>query len=115
MHGIIANVIKLKLKQGIDSGYRWPITDANKQPVDLTGYTAKCQVRSENDFVSTILAEMDTAVHDSGVDVIWTAVQSFAWNFQKGFFDVVLIDPAGKPVQIVAEGEVFVNRVVTHV
>lgn len=32
---------------GIDSGYAWPITDADGQPADLTGWTVLAQVREK--------------------------------------------------------------------
>jgi hypothetical protein len=49
------------------------------------------------------------------VAVQWTAEQSLAWNFTSGRGDVILINPAGRPVQVIWQGTVSVDPVVTDV
>lgn len=110
-------MITLTLTQGIDSGYAWPITDADGQPADLTGWTAIAQVRERESPTSPLLHEFTAAVDvaASRVTVSWTAEESLAWTaWSVGFFDVVLVDPDGRPVQVLAQGDVKVDRVVSH-
>ena len=108
-------MIKLTLTQGITTGYFWPIVDGSGSAVNLTGWTAKCQIRSDDDHNATLLAELDCTVGEGGVSVSWSVEDSLDWTFKNGFFDVILIDPDGVARQIVVEGMVVVNRVVTSV
>lgn len=108
-------MIKLILTQGISTGYYWPVVNDSGDTVDLTGWSAKCQVRANDNHLSELLAELDCVVANGGVSVVWTAEQSLLWDFDNGFFDIILIDPDDVARQILAEGVVVVNRVVTSV
>ena len=108
-------MIKLTLTQGISSGYFWPVVDSNGDTADLTGWTAACQVRSKEDHASTLLTTLNVTNGDGGFAIQWTAEESLLWDFKSGYFDVVLIDPDGEPKQILVEGMVVVNKVVTNV
>ena len=108
------NTAPLILQQGIDSGFAWEIVDGTG-PADLTGYTAKGQVRKQESVTSPLLADLTCAVVGSSVAVQWTAEQSLAWNFTSGCGDVILINPAGRPVQVIWQGTVSVDPVVTDV
>ena len=109
-------VVNLVLQQGIDSGYAWPITDADGQPADLTGWTAIAQVRERESPTSPLLHEFTAAVDvaASRVTVSWTAEESLAWTWWQGSFDVILVDDAGRPVQVLAQGTAVVDRAVSH-
>lgn len=104
----------LALPQGIDSGYAWPIIDAEGAPAALIGYTAICQVRRSKAPDGELLAEMTAAVVGSAAAVSWTAEESLAWTWARGWADVVLIDGGGRPVQVVWQGQVLVDAVVSH-
>jgi len=108
-------VSKLTLTQGIDRGYAWPIEDSLGNSVDLTGWSAKCQVREEDSPTAKLLANLHAYIEGSRVIVSWTAEDSVDWNFTKGFYDVVLINPSGRPAQIISAGTIFVDHSVTNV
>lgn len=103
----------LILSQGIDAGYAWPILDGD-QPADLTGWTVLAQVRTRAEPAAPLLWEFTTAVSAGQVAITWTAEESLAWTWTCGFGDVVLVNPSGRPVQIVWAGSLLVDRVVSH-
>ena len=109
-------MITLTLRQGVDAGYFWPIVDAAGQPFDLTGWSVIAQVRTAEGPTATLLHEFTTGVLSDPprVTVSWTAEESLAWAWKSGFFDVVLVSPEGRPVQVVSQGAVTVDRVVSH-
>lgn len=104
----------LVLQQGIASGYAWQIVDGDGQPADLTGWTVASQVRRSEDPGSALLHEFTASIVGSSVTIQWTAAESLLWTFTSGSYDVVLIDPDGVPRQVIAQGLVSVDRVVTH-
>lgn len=103
----------LILQQGISSGYAWPIVTGAGAPADLTGYTARAQVRERESVTSTLLHTFAASVVGSSVVIRWTDAESLLWAWTSGFYDVLLINPSGVSTQIVSEGSVIVNRVVT--
>lgn len=107
--------VTLTLRQGIDSGYAWELVDTDGNPADLTGWTARSQIRTHQDPTATLLHELTAEVDVPGsrVTVSWTAEESLGWEWRSGFFDVILTDPVGRPVQIVTQGRVEVDKVVT--
>ena len=103
----------LTLTQGVSTGYAWPIVDPAGTPADLTGYTARCQVRERDGVSSALLATLTAAVVGSSVTVSWTDTESRAWTWQYGYMDVVLRDADGDGRTIVWQGTVKVDPVVT--
>ena len=103
----------LTLKQGIDGGFAWKMIDGSS-PANLAGYTAKAQVRSKDASDGTLLFEFTATASADTVSIQWTAEQSLLWQFEQGYFDVLLYWPDGRPRQIVAQGQVRVDKVVTH-
>lgn len=109
----MADVSVLTLPQGIDSGYAWPITE-DGAPAVLTGYTVLCQVRAKAAPDAELLATLTASVTGSDATISWTAEASLAWTWKSGFADVILINASGRPVQIVWQGKVTVDKVVSH-
>jgi len=104
----------LTLRQGVASGLVWPITDAAGAPADLTGYTARCQVRVREDPDAELLAELTASVVGSTVVVQWTAEESLLWDWTSGYSDVLLIAPDGTPRQYIWQGILRLDKAVTH-
>lgn len=101
--------------QGITVGYRYPLVDAEGLTADVTGWSAKCQIRVAEDHLSTLLFEPTCYIDDeSGVVIEYTAEESLSWTWNKGYFDVVLVDPDGVPRQVLDSGTVKVDRIVTN-
>ena len=105
----------LVLYQGITVGYRYPLVDGDGLPANVAGWSAKCQIRAAEDHLSTMLFEPTCYIDNESVVVIeYTAEQSLDWDWDKGYFDVVLIDPFDVPRQILDSGKVRVDRIVTN-
>jgi len=104
----------LILRQGVDGGFVWPIADAAGAPADLTGCTARCQVRVREDPAATLLAELTASVVGSTVVVQWTAEESLLWDWTSGYSDVLLIAPDGTPRQYIWQGILRLDKAVTH-
>ena len=101
--------------QGITVGYRFPLTQPNGLPAETEGWSAKCQIRSAEDYHSKLLFEPTCFIdEESGIVVQYTAAESLEWKFKEGFYDIVLIDPEGVPRQIVDQGKIRVDKVVTN-
>lgn len=107
------NDSELVLRQGVPSGWVLPILDSNGDPADLSGYTAKCQVRSREVFSAPLLAELTATVVGSTVVVQWTAEQSLLWDWTSGYSDILLLDSQGVARQYLWQGMVRMDRAVT--
>lgn len=105
----------LLLTQGIDTGYAWPIVDEDGQPADLTGWTVKAQVRERESAEAPLLFDFTTAIINHAAVISWTAAESLAWRWGRGYYDVLLVDPQGVPAQVIAQGQVTVDPVVTRI
>ena len=108
------------LQQGVSRGKGWALTDRTTglPPASIAGLTAKSQVRADESVTSTLLYEFDARVQEIGglvyVTIQWTAAESLLWDWDQGNCDVILLKD-GEPIQIVWEGVVIVNKVVTSV
>lgn len=105
-------------QQGIDFAAHIPIVDADGDPADLTGYTAACQVRKLRDHTSELLGEMVAYCAGGDIVITQTAEISRGWTWKSGYFDVILIDPSGRPVEVIADegpGQITLRPVITVV
>lgn len=109
----------LTCKQGITTGFYWPIVDAatGQPPVSISNLAAKAQVRDDESPTGNLLFEFTANVVQQGQNVCvviqWTAEQSMGWGWTDGYGDVLLYRD-GEPVCIVWQGAVQVDLVVTH-
>lgn len=107
----------LVIEQGTTWTRRWRITDpATSTPRDLTEWTARAQIRAQI-ADSTPLFEFAgdgiTCDSDGYVTLTVTPVQSSAWTWRDGVFDVELVDPTGRVTRI-SQGAVRVSAEVTR-
>lgn len=109
-------MVTLKLTQGVDAGYFWPIVDAAGQPFDLTGWSVIAQVRAAKAPDAPLLHTFTTGVlaGPPRVTLSWTAEESLAWAWGSGYFDVILVSPEGRPVRVVSQGVALIDKVVSH-
>lgn len=93
--------------------------DSNETPVDITGYTARMQIRRK---ISSTTAEHSATTENGGitlgqtagtVDVTITASDTSAFEFTKGTYDLELVDPQGVVTRLVMGG-VEVSKEVTR-
>lgn len=87
--------------QGADWSVTLTVSDENGNPKDLSGYSAKMQVRAEPN--SSVLIELTstpaagiTVTGVSGtIGIVMTAAETAALTFQHGIYDVMLTSGAG--------------------
>lgn len=105
----------LIIQQGTDSGYAWPILTSDGEPFDLTGYSARAQVRTRNgnklyEF-STSLGNIIIAINQ--IILTWTSIATATWDWSGGVYDLELISPLGA-VRRIDQGWITVVREVTR-
>ena len=114
--------INLVIYQGatFDKTYQWQ--DANRNPMDLTGFTARLQVRSRVDDDTILLGlntegTIDKRIVLGGTEgtyqLVLSAVNTSALDWGSGVYDMELISPTGV-VRRIMEGVVKVHRNVTR-
>jgi hypothetical protein len=93
--------------------------NADSTPIDLTGYTARMQIRKS---VRATTTEADMTTENSGIvisaltgeiELNLTAVQTAAIDIQDGVYDLELIDADGTVTRLM-EGSVTVSPEVTR-
>lgn len=110
--------LNIEIIQGAvyDEVFVW--VDANDDPIDLTGYEAKMQIRSGKNRFSSLLHSVDNfnIDADSGsVQPIIHANETRALDFKWAYYDLVLIPPEGSTKQVrLVQGRVFLNSEVTY-
>lgn len=111
--------INLKINQGATFRYKFLWKDAKKRLVDLTGFTARMQIRSEV-ASPVVLASLTTEnmgivlgakLGTVSLYISDTATSAFTWV--TGVYDVELIDPSGDVTRL-SMGSVTVTPEVTR-
>lgn len=120
-----ALVDNLVIPQGSQWNRSWAVTNSNGNPLTITGWTLRSQIRP---YVGStlVLFEWNTSVvTPSGLLGTSTITGSTAqinlagsgdsanWVFVNGQYDVYLTDPSGNPTRIV-EGSITVTPQITH-
>jgi len=115
----MAASVDLTIEQGSDWALTFPVLDSEDEPVDVSAWSARAQVRAR--------AEDATILHDwtstsptggiklglQGITLSVTAAQSSAWTWRRGVWDLELVDPDGVVTRI-AKGRVHVDPEVTR-
>lgn len=107
----------LTIPQGTTWGVAWPIVDTEGRSVDLTGWSARSQVRSDvrtEDVLHEWSSEAGTAELDNSYVTLRVAPEvSTDWTWRDGVYDVELTSP-DHVVYRVAEGRISVSPEVTR-
>lgn len=114
--------IDLDIYQGatFDKTYQWQ--DVNRNPIDLTGYTARMQVRSSVAADATLLeltteGTIDKKINLGGTEgtyqLVLSATNTAALTWGSGVYDLELVSPTGV-VRRIQQGQVRVHRNVTR-
>lgn len=103
------------ITQGDDRPVSWVLTDSTGSTVDLSGYTARAQVRARPDSPE-VLHEWSTeagtiALADSTVAL--STVDSETWTWARGLYDVHLTDFSGR-TEVVVRGSVVLVPGITR-
>ena len=108
---------RLVIQQGTTWGVSWPITDAQGNPLDVSGSTVRAQIRPSKDS-GEVLHEFSTEAGNAVAEqnAVTLSVQpatSSAWSWRNGVYDVELTDSTGRVARI-AEGTVTISPEVTR-
>jgi hypothetical protein len=110
----------LTIEQGTTWQCRWPVADPTTgEPVDLTGWSARGQVRK--------WAGAEPVLHEWSVDadnltlgvdgylsITVDPAESSTWDWCDGRYDIELTDPNGTRVIRIAAGPVTVSPEITR-
>lgn len=108
-----------EIEQGASFALAFVYKDSSGGPVNLTGYTARMQIRASVS-ASGVLLDLNTdngrlvLSHAAGrvaIELDPATTAAFAWR--KGVYDLELVSPSGGVVRLV-EGQITVSREVTR-
>jgi hypothetical protein len=107
----------LRINQGETFQLAVPVLDPNGSNVNLSGMTARGQIRTHA-ASPTVLYEWSTGANNlafSGNDVVITvpAATSSAWTWRTAQYDLELVDGSGNVTRLV-EGHVIVHPEITR-
>lgn len=107
----------LKIEQGAYKSLSLTYKDATGTPIDLTGYTARMQIRgyaeSTTAWVSlTSASGITLGTTDGAIDIELTSTQTSAIP-DSGFYDIELVAPSGE-VNRILEGAVKLSKEITR-
>ena len=115
----------MSVTRGSTWGDRWYYTDDNDDPIDLTGYTARMQIRTVagrygTSTAATLIAELTTA--NSGlvieelagaVDIYMSAVDTLTLSPEnrrvRYYYSLELVDPTVSPTAVIPLLEGYIN------
>lgn len=107
----------LTIQQGTTQSFLWPIVDANGDPVNVTGWSVRAQVRATvaaeavlHEWSSTLA---NVTLGPDGVVLHSTPAVSLAWTWTRGVYNVLLTDLTGNVYEI-AQGSITVDPSITR-
>jgi hypothetical protein len=116
----MAVVYNTVINQGADWFFNITYADPNGDPIDITGYTAACQLRSQPSSPNAVLTlttgDGITIVGAAGeVNLHATAEQTGAIDEGTYFYDVEITAPVYGTVTRLVQGQIVVSAEVTRV
>lgn len=115
-----AGKFDLEIEQGATYRRVFKMQDANKNPIDLTGYTADMQIRmtakapSALATLSTVTGEIVIGGTDGTIQLVIPAKMTSGFNFAAAVYDLRLTAPDGLERDRLLEGAVTVDPAVTR-
>lgn len=108
-----ARSFTLRIEQGSDYQVTVPVLGDGDQPLDVTGWTVRGQIRCTLD--SAVEHDLASGLEVTGSNVTLSipAEISSAWAWRQGVYDVELVDPDGNPTRLLT-GHVLVSPEVTR-
>ena len=102
----------LAVEQGSTFRRSVPVLDDTGNPLDVTGWSARGQIRlTFRD--SAPVYELDITVAGTNVELVIPAADSSEWMWRHGVYDVELVDLIGHPTRLI-QGSVTVSPEVTR-
>lgn len=107
--------LDLIIRQGATNRYKLRYLDADREPIDLTDWTARAQIRTAPG--SDLWATLDVVLGADGsveFEISPATTETPAWNKRtRGAWDVELVSPGGDVIALAA-GAVLVEHDVTR-
>lgn len=109
----------IKIKKGSTYEHIFSYTDAAGVAINITGYTARMQIRVSIDdaaYVYQALSGGDISLGGVTGETVLSipAATTAAWTFDSGVYDLELISPTGKVINLVGVSRVKVGPEVTR-
>ncbi len=88
-------------------------------PADLTGYTARMQIRAEVESTAVLIdltianGRIEITAAEGRIDITISAVDTAAMDFDVGVYDLELVSGSGEVMRVV-QGKVTLSREVTR-
>lgn len=96
---VLGRRVDLYIHQGATYRHDWLYVDDADQPIDITGYSARLQIRA-SEASTTVLYSATTAngqlVIDGAAGLVMLAIPdptNAAWTWRYGVYDLELVDP----------------------
>lgn len=108
---------QLEIMQGADKTLTLVLTDNNDAAVDLTGYTAKLEIRDRaggsviSTLTSTPAAGITINAASGQIVLAWTAAQTVLFNFDKAVYDLFITASGGTKTCIIRGEVTLIPRV----
>lgn len=103
---------------GVDYGYMWPVRDPSGADIDLTGWTAKMQIRNRPlpDGIerATFTTSDNLSVGDGFVELTLEETDTAGWTWPQGVYDIHLWDPSDQGPFFLVGGGVSIRAAVTE-
>lgn len=104
---------------GVDYGYLWPVTDVTTgDAYDLTGWTAKMQIRNrplpDGTLRATFTTDDDLSTGADGVTLTLEETDTAGWDWPRGVYDIHLWNPANDGPFYLVGGSVELLDAVTE-
>lgn len=101
----------LNVPIGVDYGWRWPVTDGTTgQAFDLTGWTAKMQIRNrplpDGSLRATFTTDDALTTGPDGVSLELTPELTAGWTWPQGVYDIHLWNPENEGPYFLVAGQV---------
>lgn len=130
-----AGIYNFIIEQGATTQFRIDYKDSNNNPVDLTGYTGRMQIRNAPkgsvryanltntlDFCGTGLdftPEIDGTIQplsSGSIEVVISAASSSAFTFDQAYYDLELVTTSGgcEYVTRLLQGKIKLSKEVTY-
>lgn len=114
-----SNTQGITVPLGVDYGFTWPVTGiGTNEPYDLTGWTAKMQIRNRPLPNGTLRATFTTddalSTDVDGVTLTLEETDTAGWSWPQGVYDIHLWNPANEGPFFLVGGQVQLVAAVTE-
>lgn len=108
----------LSIDQGVTYKHRFDYVDTTNTPIDISGYTARMQIRESVDdtvtvYDSTVGSDIEIDGPNGTVTLTIPATTTEAFTFSAGVYDIEIVSSQSEVIRLV-EGRVKIRPEVTR-